>query len=436
MSMNKTRIYIIAGLAALFVLSAALVILGPGRAKPTPPAVTLSLWDIGNHESEWQAILESYRRLHQNVTIVYRAVQEEGYEGTIVNALAAGRGPDIFVIRDAWIIRQRDKIAPLPADSPLFAARDLVSSFAEIASENLVTPQGEIIGAPLSVDTLALFYNRDKFNAAGIAEPPKTWDDVASLSRRSARVTPVGDILATGLAMGTGVNTDHATDILSALILQKGDPIVRRGGTNAVLLGSGAGEALAFYASFADRSAQNYSWNRLKGSSLDAFAEERAAMAIGYANDIPRLYEKNPHLNLGVAPFPQFADMPTPVTYGSFSFPVVSKASRNIGAAWKFLAYLASHDGATLYAEHSGRAPLRRDVIATGPHSGSAGDDAVLEVLYRAALTAKNWPIPNEDAVSRIFETMIDGVLAKTITPNEALGRARQQMMNLFSAPQ
>ncbi|MDZ4299931.1 MAG: extracellular solute-binding protein, partial [Candidatus Sungbacteria bacterium] len=264
---------------------------------------------------------------------------------------------------------------------------------------------------------------------------PKTWDAVTILNRRLARVTPVGDILATGLAMGTGVNTDRAADILSALILQKGDPIVRRG-TNAVGLGNSAGEALSFYTSFADRSAQNYSWNALKGNSLDAFAEERAAMAIGYASDISRLYGKNPHLNLGVAQFPQFSDAATPLTYGSFSFPVVSKASHAVGATWEFLAYLTSRDGAALYAKDSGRAPLRRDVIAAGPHSGSASDDAVRDVFYRAALTAKNWPIPNDTAVARIFETMIDGILAKTISPNEALGRARQQIMNLFSAPQ
>ncbi|PIP29532.1 ABC transporter substrate-binding protein, partial [Candidatus Kuenenbacteria bacterium CG23_combo_of_CG06-09_8_20_14_all_36_9] len=35
----------------------------------------------------------------------------------------------------------------------------------------------QILGLPLSLDTLTLFYNRDHFNAAGLIQAPSTWQE-------------------------------------------------------------------------------------------------------------------------------------------------------------------------------------------------------------------------------------------------------------------
>src|SRR5690606_4493618 len=48
---------------------------------------------------------------------------------------------------------------------------------------NSVTLDGKLFGVPKYTDTIALFYNKDLFAEAGIAEPPQTWDELLETAR-------------------------------------------------------------------------------------------------------------------------------------------------------------------------------------------------------------------------------------------------------------
>ena len=51
--------------------------------------------------------------------------------------------------------------------------RDL---FVDVVSKDVILEDNKIYGLPLSVDTLAMFYNKDLLNNAGISEAPKYWN--------------------------------------------------------------------------------------------------------------------------------------------------------------------------------------------------------------------------------------------------------------------
>jgi len=44
--------------------------------------------------------------------------------------------------------------------------------------------QGQPYASPLSINTLALFYNRDLLNEAGIVLPPVTWEEFVNDSKK------------------------------------------------------------------------------------------------------------------------------------------------------------------------------------------------------------------------------------------------------------
>lgn len=412
---------IIAAAIGIVLIATALVIFGPGRKAPAPPRATLEFWGIEETEDVWRPILQDFTEKNPTIKVNYKKRDETGYEEALVNALAEGKGPDIFMLNAGSILKHRDKIAPLPQPTLNFFVKNFQTTFADIAAADLTTDKNEIIGLPLFVDTLVLFYNKDKFNAAGIAEAPNIWDDLVTISRTLTRATPQGDILQSGLAAGTGKNTEHAMEITAALAMQNGDPVIKRA-TRETVLGEHALDAFLFYTSFADRQNANFSWTNLKGNSLDAFAQEDAAMAFGFLKDIPQIARKNPHLHLGVAAFPQPKDARTPVTYGTYFFPTVSKLSTQQTAAWQFLLYMSAQEGAAAYLEATKRIPVRRDLIAKG------GQNAAEEVFYRQSLIAKNWVIPNETVMRRLFQETIDAIVSRTVDAKQAVARLKQQI--------
>ena len=179
---------------------------------------------------------------------------------------------------------------------------------------------------------------------------------------------------------------------------------------------------MAFYASFANPSNQNFSWSNRMPDSLTAFAQTTSAFAIGFSDDIARVRAKNPHLNFGIAPFPQKKGAGIPVVYGRYFFPTVLKFSKNPLAAWQFVHYLTSREGSAAYIQKTMRPPARRDLIS------AKAPIPDLDAFYRQSLIAKSWPVPDNAATRRLFQDAIDSVISGTADANKAVDNMSQRL--------
>jgi len=419
-----TRRYIILGIVGGFVVFLFLAATGilpfsrqdaPGRAEKT----TLAFWGFKETSDVWKAIFTKFEAANPRIKISYTQLNPSSYEDILINRIAEGKGPDVFMLTNEQIMKHRDKIFPLPQAAFQFSADDLRCIFTDGAGRDLILEDKSIIGLPLFMDSLALFYNRDLFNTAGIADPAgKTWADILEQAGRLNITTAFGDITRSAIAFGTARNVDNAFEIASALMLQKGDVIVRRD-TKKTSLGRGAFDAFDFYTAFANPSRPQFSWTLRLPRSLDAFAAGKTAMAAGFFRDVERVRSKNAHLPFGVVPLPQQKDAAVAITYGSYHFPTVSFLSRNRGIAWQFILFLASREASEIYAKNTGLPPARRDLIsAMAPIHPS-------DVFYRQALSARSWPVPDAAAARKLFNDAIDSVAAGSATPPEAVNRIR-----------
>lgn len=419
--MNKTTIVIVS-IVGLVIIIALFFVSGVGRNPPAPTPVTLEFWGFGDDEAVWRPVLDAFHTQYPAITVAYKRFTEATYEDTLINRLAAGTGPDVFLMKNLWLGRQRDKIAVLPAASSPVSPAQFRATYVDGTAALSADDEG-LVGAPLTMDSLALFYNKDIFDAAGIAKPPATWDELVSVSRALTKIAPNGDILQSGAALGAARNISSALELASALMLQQGDAIVGQDGH--MDFQHGAGQALQFYASFADRKSPNFSWTGNMQNSLDAFAQGDAAMAFGGSGDIQKIILKNPHLNFAVAPLPQFAGA-LPRSFGTYTFPAVSRVTPHPNEAWAFVLFAASRDAAALYLGASGHPPARRDLVAAAPAAGASG------IFAHQALIARDWFIPDEGAIRRIFGDAIDGIASGAYSPSVALSRISEQVQLLL----
>ncbi len=98
-------------------------------------------------------------------------------------------------------------------------------AFVNVAGTDFIKNH-HIYGIPLTVDTMALFYNEDLLANAGIAQPPTTWDEFKKDVERLTRIDEYNNIIQAGAALGTSENIYRAGDILAMLMLQSGCSIV------------------------------------------------------------------------------------------------------------------------------------------------------------------------------------------------------------------
>ncbi|MBI2639474.1 MAG: extracellular solute-binding protein [Candidatus Sungbacteria bacterium] len=433
--MNRAQI-IMFGVIGVIVLTALLVVFDiiPLGRRQRPPSIALTVWSLEEGRL-WQEAFARYTAAFPNVRIAYVKKNQETYEQELLNALASGTGPDIFTLSNTQIVKHKDKLSLLPQEVLLFRPRDFRSTFFGAAEEDLITPDGNIIGLPLTVDTLALFYNRDFFNSANIALPPKTWEELVDVAARLTSYSEVGTVSRSGIALGTAANVEHAVDILSALLAQSGVELVNRKNLTSGLAGlrspgdfvGPAESALSFYTAFADSVKRTYSWSSFFPNSLDAFAQGKTAIVFGYAEDVPRIEGKNPHLAFDISSFPQPKDTTVKVYYGRYRFNGVAKQSRNPVEAWRFLFWLADRDNNKFFADSLGLAPSRRDLVGGRP------TEDYLEVFYGQVLAARTWLVPDDVKVSEILKEMINSVVNKSASAGDAVGRANVRVNSLLN---
>ena len=417
------------GVIVLLVIFSVLGLL-PGKKTAPLPTVTISLWASRDTEDVWHKILEDFHIQYPSFTVTYKKISEDAFEETLVNALAEGKGPDIVLLPQSLIAKHHDKLLPIPQQAFNFDTRTFRNLFADAFADDLIDQDGAIIGLPLFIDTPLLFYNKDIFNAAGIARPPATWDDVISRAQALTTRSSAGDILTSGLAVGAGANVERSFEIVNSMILQNTPRTRQKNGS--IVFDENTHNAVKFYTSFATPSTPTFFWTHRLPSSFTMFSQEQAAMAFGMSQDIPAILAKNPHLNLGIAPFPQqaaagnLAAARFPVVYGEYFFPTVLKTSKNPGPAWQFVLYASAGDGAKTYAQTSGRPAGRRDIL-------SAKAPALqLDVSYRQSLIARTWKTPDEKTTRRLFTETLDAIVSGAAMPQEILAKLGQQLQLLY----
>lgn len=440
--------------------------LGGGEDPSEIEKIRLSYWRVFDGEDTFDQIIDSYRLLHPNVTIDYRKLRFDEYEEELIRAFAEGKGPDIFSMHNTWMHEYQDLMDPLPTsvtvtqleehgtvrkevvavtkEKQTISQTKLKKNYVDAVAEDVilsyqpdpsVSAQDRIYGLPLSMDSLALFYNIDLLNAAGIATPPITWTQFQEQVGQLTTVNTEGDILQSGAALGTSENVERAADILSLLMLQNGTTMTDERGRiafNATIGGSTDGvtpglDAINFYTDFANPTKVVYSWNEDQPNSFEAFANGEAAFFLGYSYHIPLLRTAAPKLNFSVSKVPQISNSKE-VNFANFWVESVSAQSEYRDWAWDFIEHAASEEQVSSYLSAAEKPTALRNLISTQL------DDEDLGPFAEQILTAQSWYKGVDiDATEEAFKELIDNVLNGTLENSEqALDLAAQKVAQTF----
>lgn len=392
----------------------------PRDAQNAASDVKLVVWGLWQESEQMTPIIAAFEQ-QTGASVEYKKIASVAqYERELLEALAQDRGPDIFVIHHTWVDTKQGLLTPAPTD--VIDERALREEFVDVVADDMVRG-GQIYALPASVDTLALYYNKDIINAAGIATLPRTWDQFQQLVEQLTRITRLGTIQQSAAAIGTAANVNRASDILELLLLQSGiDP----SDTNT-LTGNEGVRVLTFYTDFANKSKKVYTWDLQQDHSIDAFATGEAAMMFNYSYHIPTVRAQNPRLNFGIAPMPQISDSKV-VNFASYWPYAVSKKSTNPEVAWQFVRHLASKDMSENLNTAQQAPPARRDSVETFQR------DPMLGVFAEQTLTAAGWKRADIAAIDTVFNTAIDDVVTGAAAPDEALRRAVDQLKQIQAA--
>lgn len=431
---SRRVVYVLGGAIALMVFITVIFILrNVGSTQQT--AATLEVWGVFDGTATFSDSIKAFEKANSGTKVNYRVIPYNEYEKTLLNALAAGQGPDIFMIHDTWLPRHIDKLQPMPSSfpdtkAPLRTLRQFQDLFVGVAYNDLVN-DNKIYAMPLYVDTLALYYNKDMFASAGITHPPTTWDEFMANVKVLTQFDASHNITISGAAIGSARNINRSTDILMMLMLQSGVQMTNNDGNQATFAHSVAGQpvgerALTFYTDFTNPQKEIYTWNDNLHYSVDAFAAGETAMMLNYQHQLAAIRERAPRLNFGVAAMPQ-ATATDRRTYGDYWALGVALRSQQPYAAWRFVDYMTAGEGNIPYLNAADRPAARNDLIEQQKSEQDMG------VFAEQALTARSWFQVDNQTIETIFADMIDSVNLGRQSVRDAIKEAEAKVTVLMS---
>jgi len=424
------------------------------EVKQAMQPVTLEYWRVFDGPDDFKEIFNAYNKLHPFIRINYRKLRYAEYEDELIDALAEDRGPDIFSIHNTWVNKYQNKIEPIPPSITLaypvirgslkkeiipelrtkrsVTLTDLKNKYID-AVYNDVVMDNHILGLPLAIDTLVLYYNRDLLNNAGIALPSAYWNrELQQNIRRLTKLDSRGNIIQSGIALGGGSNIERSADILMVLMMQNGVKLMDDFGNISfhrhydeyqTIYNPGV-EALRFYTDFANPFKEVYSWNSKLPNSLETFIQGKLAFMLGYSYHLPTIKARAQKLNLGIAPLPQIEGSDKAINFANYWVETVSKKSKHINEAWDFVQFATAAENIKNYLKSTNKPSAIRSIIA------EQVEDENVAVFASQALTAKTWyKGKNFEAAEKIIHDMIDAAATdeENITNIINLGASRVQ---------
>jgi len=404
----------------------------PGCKEPLAEEVELEFWGVFDDSDVYRPLIEDFNAAFPKIKINYYKKTYQTYEQDLLEAMAGGRGPDIFMLHHTWLPNYEDKIWAAPSE--LITLKELADNFVDVVYTDFVS-DGYITALPLSIDTLALYYNKDIFNTAGLPQPPTTWEEFLTDVERLTIKDERDNIIRAGAALGTARNVNRSTDILSLLMLQSGAQMVNEQKTGAAfdqtvnLNGESfypSQRALEFYTDFANPLKSAYTWNTRMNYSMDSFSEGKAVMMLNYSYQIPVIRAKSPYLNFGIAPMPQIKTSTNNVNYANYWGLTVSHNCQNANEAWQFIIWLTDKENAQKYLELAEKPTARRDLIL------GQRDDPDLAVFAEQTLTAYSWYQVDNLTIEQYFADMVESVVLGAATIQEAINKAASDITLLM----
>lgn len=455
-----------------FAILSLFALVGVGCSPSVTPApassqpLTLEYWSVVDDFDAFEDIVAAYRAIHPNISINYRKFRLEEYETELLNALAEDRGPDILSIHNTWMPAYQTKLLPMPAQlrlafrelqgtiqprpvwvekivpgiSPGQVRNNFVDQIARDAV--LLTPSEEqrnqlveqVHGLPLALDSMALYFNRDVLNAAGIPTPAQNWSEFQDHVKRGTRYDEQGKLVRPFAGIGTANNVERSFDLLSLLMMQNGAEMtddngfprfhrIPEGMTDREF--APGTEALIFYTDFANPAKEVFTWDDTQPNSFDAFIAGKTGYFFGYSYHLNRIRAQAPKLNFGVTSIPQI-DPNLRTNYANYWLETVSRKSEHPNEAWDFVQFMTNADSVKSYLARTGKPTALRSLINTQ----LADDD--LAAFAEQTLTARSWYRgKNIQATESAFADMIVELLAGG-DPRNIMNRAADVVGQTF----
>jgi multiple sugar transport system substrate-binding protein len=345
----------------VLVMIVSLVLTACGGAKApavsnTPVTISMMMWGDPAELEVWNQIVADFHQANPNITVKVEVSDWDSYWTKLKTLLSADTPPDVFAMDAPLYLDYQSRGVLLNLQPYLDKNPNMLNGVYPQTLDAYKTSDG-MYGLPRDFQTIVLFYNKDMFDAAGVAYPTADWtyDDLRNAAKQLTK-----DSNGDGKTDQFGFYSDlwDMELIWSEAIWAYGGDIISPDHAKTLIGEPKAREAWQLFHDmmFVDKSWPNSTTAGEYGG--DPFLAGVAAMTTIGHWAVPGYAEVK--FKWDVVPMPKGpAGQATSVNSAGF---VIGKASKNPDAAFEFLKYVLSEPAQKRLAELGFACPVLKSV--------------------------------------------------------------------------
>jgi multiple sugar transport system substrate-binding protein len=351
---------------------------------------TIRLWALGREGEVVAELVTGFEREHPGIRVEVQQLPFTSAHEKLLTAFVGDATPDVAQLGNTWLpeLAELGALAPLDAEVRASTIVRPADYFPGIWDTNEL--DGALYGVPWYVDTRLVFYRRDLFAAAGLAQLPVTWGEWLTAMRaikaragtaRFAILLPV----------------DEFEQLLS-FALQQDDRLLRDHGRWGNFRSAGFRRALRFYltifieqlAPIATQIEVPNPWDELARGYFSCFLHGPWSIA-----EFKRRLPAAQQANWATAALPGPTGPGASLAGGSSL--VVFRRAAHPREAWQLIEYLSQPEVQRRFYDLSGNLPPRR---SAWDDPRFVGDEHVLPFRDQLERLRRLPPVPEWERIA------------------------------------
>ena len=389
---------------------------------PPPPANAYEYLSLKKQVDEFNAT-------HKDINVSIRYVNSDTSLEKLTVALQGNEQPDIAYMYGSNMpqFATTPKVVDLTdriKNDPSFNWNDFFPGERAVA-----TVDGRILGIPALVDNLALVYNKQLFDQAGLSYPTAdwTWNDLRSAAKA------ITDTAKRQFGWAFWFDgTESTVWLYDAMLWEAGGELLSSDGSKAAFNSPAGVEALTMLQQLHQDGSVYLDYHPDSGKSEELFNSGKLGMFITGPWDLPAF----PKVNYGVQIMPAFQNHQS--IAGPDNWVILDNGTARVDASWTFLRWFTSPENLLQDSIATGHLPTRASVQNLPGFakftSKFPGTDVFAQNLSN--VTQARPSIVAYPQISQLIGTAIQQAVLGQKTPQEALDEAAKQADAILAIPQ
>ncbi len=423
----------------LAIVLVAILAVSLGAVAGAQDMVEIEYWqyNFGARVGAMDMLIEQFEAENPGIDVVHNSdIPYANFRDELAASAPAGVGPDVVTLFYGWIPAFVDAgyLVPLPEDS--FSEDFILETFSPMVANAKF--EGSYWAIPTAVRSLALFWNKDLFAAAGLDpdSPPATLDEFVEAAIATTVYdgdeSDVYNITTQGHAPALASQDHHW--FREVLIRQFGGAPYSDDGRTVTYNSEEGCAAFSWLAAFETEHVTGS--NDILDGATNAFVNGESALHVDGSFRVGTIRNNNPDLNYGVAELP-VGPNGEQHTFGSYWTHGITRRANDdparLEAAIKFLQFITTPEAGTLWVNNVGELPAQL---------AAASDEAILAdpILgpFSAGLAYSHATFfVDESAQRQVLIDAFDNIRLGGMDPCDALDEAaaaEQELIDNFWA--